>query len=59
MKMRVTFEFDFKNELTQQEIDNLIYIIESWSEYESGAFFEIPGGFKDIDVGYEFIKSKK
>lgn len=59
MKMRVTFEFEFKEDLTQQEIDNLTYIIEGWSEYEGGAFLEIPAGIKDVDIGYEFIKTKK
>lgn len=57
--MRVTFDFEFKDDLTQQEIDNLTYIIEGWSEHEGGAFLEIPGGLKDVDIGYEFIKSKK
>ena len=59
MKMRVTFDFEFKDDLTQQEIDNLTYIIEGWSEHEGGAFLEVPGGFKDVDIGYEFVKSKK
>lgn len=59
MKMRVTFDFEFKDELTQQEKDNLIYIIEGWSEYEGGAFLEIPGGLKDVDIGYEFVEKKK
>lgn len=57
--MRVTFDFEFKDELTQQEKDNLIYIIEGWSEYEGGAFLEIPGGLKDVDIGYEFVEKKK
>lgn len=59
MKMRVTFDFDFKDDLNQDEIDNLTYIIEGWSEYEGGAFLEIPGGFKDINIGYEFVEDKK
>lgn len=59
MKMRVTFDFEFKKQLTQQEIDNLTYIIEGWAEYEGGAFLEIPGGFKEINIGYEFIEEKK
>jgi hypothetical protein len=54
-----TFDFEFEDDLTQQEIDNLIYIIEGWSEYEGGAFLEIPGGIKDVDIGYEFIKQIK
>jgi hypothetical protein len=57
--LRVTFDFEFEDDLTQQEIDNLIYIIEGWSEYEGGAFLEIPGGIKDFDIGYEFIKQIK
>ena len=59
MKLRVTFDFEFKDDLTQEEIDNLIYIIEGWSEYEGGAFLEIPAGIKDVDIGYEFIELKK
>jgi hypothetical protein len=56
MKMRVTFDFEFKDELTRQEIDNLIYIIENWSKYEGGAFLEIPGGLKYVDIDSEIIK---
>ena len=51
MKLRVIFDFEFK--------DNLIYIIEGWSEYEGGAFLEIPAGIKDVGIGYEFIQLKK
>lgn len=59
MKLRVTFDFDFKDDLTQQEIDNLIYIIESWSEHEGGAFLEIPGGLEEVLISHEFINSLK
>lgn len=59
MKMRVTFDFEFKDDLTQEEIDDLIYIIEGWSEYDGGAFLEIPGGFKEVLVSREMIKRLK
>jgi hypothetical protein len=56
MKYRVTFDFHFLDELTEQEIENLIYIIESWSEHEGGAFLEIPGGFKNLLISRKMIK---
>jgi len=59
MKMRVAFDFEFEDSLTQDEIDSLIYIVEGWAEHDGAAFLEIPGGFKDVDIGYEFIEEKK
>lgn len=59
MKLRVTFDFEFKDNLSQGEVDSLIYIIEGWSEHDGSAFLEIPGGFKDVGIGYEFIEEKK
>jgi hypothetical protein len=59
VKLRVTFDFQFLDNLSQTEKENLIYIIESWSEHEGGAFLEIPGGFKDVFLSHEFIEDKE
>jgi hypothetical protein len=59
MKLRVTFDFEFEDSLTQDEVDGLIYIVEGWAEHDGAAFLEIPGGFKDVDIGYEFVKQNK
>jgi hypothetical protein len=59
MKLRVTFDFEFEDNLSQDEVDSLIYIIEGWSEHDGSAFLEMPGGFKDVGIGYEFIEEKK
>ncbi len=59
MKLKVTFEFEFDTTLSQEEMGENIYIIEGWAEHEAGAFLEIPGGFTDVSVGYEFVEEKK
>ena len=59
MKLKVTFEFEFDPTLSQEDTDRNIYIIEGWAEHEAGAFLEIPGGFTDVGVGYEFVEEKK
>ena len=48
----------FVDELTEEEIENLIYIIESWSEHEGGAFLEIPGGLKNLLISRKLIDKK-
>jgi hypothetical protein len=58
VKLRVTFDFEFLDNLSETEKENLIYIIESWSEHEGGAFLEIPGGLKDVLLSHEFIEDK-
>jgi hypothetical protein len=59
MKLKVTFEFEFDPTLSQEDTDRNIYIIEGWAEHDAGAFLEIPGGFTDVSVGYEFVEEKK
>jgi hypothetical protein len=59
VKLRVTFDFEFLDNLSETERENLIYIIESWSEHEGGAFLEIPGGFKDVLLSHEFVEDKE
>jgi hypothetical protein len=56
MKYRVEFDFHFLDDLTEQEIENIIYIIESWCEHEAGAFLEIPGGLKNVLISHKKIK---
>jgi LAS superfamily LD-carboxypeptidase LdcB len=59
MKLRVTFDFEFLDNLSETEKENLIYIIEGWSEHEGGAFLEIPGGFKQVLLSHKFIEDKE
>lgn len=59
MKLKVTFEFEFDPTLSQDDMDENIYIIEGWAEHDAGAFMDLPGGFTDVSVGYEFIEEKK
>ena len=59
MKLKVTFEFEFDPTLSENDMDKNIYIIEGWAEHDAGAFMEIPGGFTDVGVSYEFLEEKK
>ena len=59
MKLKLTFEFEFAKGLTEDEMTELVYLIEGWAEYESGAFLEIPSeAVTSIDIGYDFIQDE-
>lgn len=56
MKLRVTFDFHFDKNLTEDERVRLIELIENWSEYHMGAFLDFPGGLENIFLSHEFIE---
>jgi hypothetical protein len=56
MKLCVTFDFQFDQTLSEEEITNRIELIEGWSESVAEAFLELPGGFIEVSLSHEFKK---
>ena len=50
MRFNIIFEFEFEEDLTLEEIENRLFLIEDWSEVQKECFLEIPAGFKSILV---------
>lgn len=48
MRFNIVFEFELEEELTLEEIENRLSLIEDWSEAQKECFLEIPAGFKSI-----------
>jgi hypothetical protein len=58
MKIRVQFDFDFDAEkISYEEVKDLILLIENWSENQKGAFLDMPGGFRSIEILRKFIEN--
>jgi hypothetical protein len=56
MRFNIIFQFELEEDLTLEEIENRLSLIEDWSEAEKECFLEIPAGFKSILVKRKLIE---